>query len=592
MYDLIIENGKIVDGTGQPAFTGSIAIADGRIAELANTDAGETITGAAAETIDAAGAIVTPGWVDTHSHMDGQATWDPYCSPANFHGITTLVMGNCGIGFAPCKPNEVAHQQLIEVVEDVEDIPGAALAEGVSWNWESFPEYLDALDNMPRAVNVAAQVPHCAVRTYVMGDRGANNERATPEDVAKMSEIVAEGIEAGGVGFTTSRTELHKTRNGLSMPGTYSEQDELFGIGSKIGELGKGFYGMVSDFEDDAWRDEMEWMKRLSIKNNCRFNFVLFYQTEDQWRRVQDQLAFVEQANQEGAQLVAHVGARPVNVLMSFHGTVHPFFMHQNFGPLAALSPEERIERLRDPELRAAILAEPTPTLGIEVADRMMTDFDLMFELGEQPNYEQAADQSIAAKAAAAGVSPQEYAYDALMARDGEAMLYFPFMGYDQRNLDRQFEMMRDKNAVISLADTGAHCGVLCDASMPTFLLTHYVRDRDGQRLSLEEAVKMHTHDTARAVSMKDRGTLEPGMRADINVIDFDALKLGAPEVIYDLPAGGKRIVQKAQGYRYTLVTGEVIMKDGVETGAMPGSLVRGSQPAPEAAAPAAAMSA
>jgi N-acyl-D-amino-acid deacylase len=470
-------------------------------------------------------------------------------------------------------------------VEDVEDIPGTALAEGVKWNWESFPEYLDALDEMPRAINVAAQVPHCAIRTYVMGDRGANNERATPEDVEKMAALVADGISAGGVGFTTSRTELHKTRNGLSMPGTYSEEDELFGIGAKLGELGKGFYGMVSDWEEDAWLDEMTWMKRLSIENKCRFNFVLFYQDSKQWARVKEQLAFVAQANEEGAQLVAHVGARPVNVLMSYHGTVHPFFLHQNFGPLMALSPEERIERLQDPAVKAAILAEPTPSMGIEVADRMMRDFELMFELGENPDYEQGADQSIAAMAKAAGVTPQEYAYDALLKRDGKAILYFPLMGYDQLNLDRQYEMLEDENTVISLADTGAHCGVLSDASMPTFLLSHYVRDREGRKFSVEQAVKFHTHDTARAVCLEDRGTLEVGMRADINVIDLENLRLESPEIIYDLPAGGRRMFQGAQGYRYTLVSGQVIMKDGVETQAMPGALIRGAQPAPTIAA-------
>lgn len=585
MYDLVIKNGQIVDGTGDASFQGDIGIKDGVVAKVANASRGEAIADNATETIDAAGAIVSPGWVDTHSHMDGQATWDPYCSPANHHGITTLVMGNCGIGFAPCKPNEEAHQQLIEVVEDVEDIPGAALAEGIKWNWETFPEYLDALDEMPRAVNVAAQVPHCAIRTYVMGDRGANNERATPEDVEKMAALVAEGIDAGGVGFTTSRTELHKTRNGISMPGTYSEEDELFGIGAKLGEMGKGFYGMVSDFEDDAWREEMEWMKRLSIENKCRFNFILFYQTNEQWDRVKEQLKFVAQANKDGAQLVAHVGARPVNVLMSYHGTVHPFFMHQNFAPLMELSPEQRIEKLRDPEVKAAILAEPTPSLGMEVADRMVSDFDLMYELDENPDYEQGAEQSIAAKAKAAGVSCQEYAYDALLARDGKAILYFPFMGYDQRNLDRQYEMLADDNTVISLADTGAHCGVLSDVSMPTFLISHYVRDRAGKKFSIEQAVKMHSRDTARAVCLEDRGTLEVGMRADINIIDFDKLAVESPEIIYDLPAGGRRMFQKARGYRYTLVGGQVIMKDGVETEAMPGSLVRGAQSAPQNAA-------
>jgi len=578
MYDLIIKNGRIVDGTGQPAYLGDVAVKNGIIVRLGS------VKEEAKEIIDAEGNLIAPGWVDTHSHMDGQATWDPFCSPANHHGITTLVMGNCGIGFAPCKPTDEAHQQLIEVVEDVEDIPGAALAEGIQWHWESFPEYLDVLDSIPRAVNVAAQVPHCAIRTYVMGDRGANNERATTDDVEKMADLVAEGIDAGGVGFTTSRTELHKTRNGQSMPGTYSEEDELFGIGRKIGELGKGFYGMVSDWEDDTWKAEMEWMKRLSIENKCRFNFVLFYQSSDQWPRVQEQLEFVRQANSEGAQLLAHVGARPVNVLMSYHGTVHPFFMHQNFAPLAALSPEARIATLRDPAVRSAILAEETPKMGVETADRMATDFHLMYELGEEPDYEQSPDQSIAAKAERAGVTAQEYAYDALLKRDGKAMLHFPLMGYDAGNLDRQFSMLKDESSVISLADTGAHCGVLSDASMPTFFLSHFARDRQRERFSLEEAVKMHTHDTARAVNLFDRGTLELGMRADINVIDFDNLKVLAPEVIYDLPAGGKRVFQKADGYKYTLVSGEVIMQDGVETDARPGSLVRGRKDRPEAA--------
>lgn len=581
MYDLVIKNGQIVDGTGRASFRGDIGVKDGLVAKVANTDQGDSITDSATETIDASGAVVSPGWVDTHSHMDGQATWDPYCSPANHHGITTLVMGNCGIGFAPCKPNAKAHKQLIQVVEDVEDIPEAALVEGIKWNWESFPEYLDALDEMPRAVNIAAQIPHCAIRTYVMGDRGANNERATPEDVEKMAALVAEGIEAGGVGFTTSRTLLHKTRNGESMPGTFSEEDELFGIGAKLGELGKGFYGMVSDFEDDAWRKEMEWMKRLSIENKCRFNFVLFYQTNEQWSRVKEQLEFVAQANQDGAQLVAHVGARPVNVLMSYHGSVHPFRLHKNFAPLVDLSPGERIEKLRDPAVKAAILAEPTPESGRDFYDRMVSEFELMFELGDNPDYEQGADQSIAAKAKAAAVTPQEYAYDAMLALDGQAVLYFPLMGYDQRNLDRQFQLLDDDNTVISLADTGAHCGVLSDVSMPTFLLSHYVRDREGSKFSLEQAVKMHSHDTARAVSLEDRGTLEAGMRADINIIDFENLRLESPEIIYDLPAGGRRMFQGSRGYRYTLVSGQVIMKDGVETEAMPGALIRGAKTAP-----------
>lgn len=575
-YDLIIRNGKIVDGTGNPGYEGDVAVKAGQIAALGRFD------GSANKEIDAQGLLVAPGWVDTHSHMDGQASWDPYCSPANHHGITTLVMGNCGVGFAPCLPNEKAHTELIEVMEDVEDIPGAALDEGISWDWESFPEYLDALDKFPRAIDVAAQVPHCAVRTYVMGERGMKNEDATAEDVAQMAALVKEGIAAGAVGFTTSRTELHLTRHGDVMPGTFSTEEELLGIGEALGELGTGIYGMNSDWYN--WEEELDWMKRLSIKNNCTLNFVLFYQNEEAWQRVQEIFAYVEKANAEGAKLVAHVGLRPVNVLMSYHGTVHPFFLHQNFAPLMALSPEERIEKLRDPAVKAAILAEPTPSMGNEVADRMVRDFDIMFELGENPDYEPLPSESIANKAKKAGVTPQEYAYDALLERDGDAMLYFPFMGYSNGDLSRQLSMIRHKDAVLSLADTGAHCGVLSDVSIPTYFLSYFTRDRErGEKVPVEEAVKLHTRDTARCVGLEDRGTLELGMKADINIIDYDALKMLAPQVRYDLPAGGRRIFQGAHGYRYTIVSGEVIMEDGAETGALPGQLIRGTQSGPDA---------
>ena len=576
MYDLIIRNGNLVDGTGAAARNADVAIKNGRIAAVG------TVPGGAAREIDAAGQLVAPGWVDTHSHMDGQATWDPLLCPALNHGITTLVMGNCGVGFAPCEPNEAAREAMIAVMEDVEDIPGAALTEGISWDWQSFPEYLDALERFPRSIDVAAQVPHCAVRTFVMGQRGVDNELATPADVEQMAAIVREGIEAGAIGFSTSRTELHMTRQGIPMPGTYSDEAELLGIGKAIGSLGKGIYQLVSDW--DNWQEEMDWMKRLSIENNCQINFVLFYQSAERWPRVEAQLAYTAQANAEGARLVPHVGARPVNVLMNFNGTVHPFFIHQNFQPLVGLTPAQRLQKLREPEVRAAILAEPTPSMGIEVADRMITDFELMFELGEEPDYEPRPADSIAARAAAAGISPQEYAYDALLKRDGKAMLYFPLMGYDRGSLERQVTMLEDPNSVISLADTGAHCGVLSDASIPTYLLSYFVRDRQrGKRFALEQAVKMHTHDTARCVGLDDRGTLEPGMKADINIIDFDRLKLLAPEVIYDLPAGGRRIFQAAEGYRYTLVAGEVVMQDGQATAARPGKLIRGAQAAPAA---------
>ncbi|MBT8138599.1 MAG: amidohydrolase family protein, partial [Gammaproteobacteria bacterium] len=531
MYDLIIRNGKIIDGTGKPAFNGDLAVKDGAISAIGKVE------GSAKKEIDASGLLVCPGWVDAHSHMDGQATWDPMCSPAVNHGITTLVMGNCGVGFAPCLPTDKAHKELIEVMEDVEDIPGSALDEGLEWGWESFPEYLDALENMPRAVDIAAQVPHCAVRVYVMGERGIANEKATEEDIQKMRAIVEEGLDAGAIGFSTSRTALHMTRAGDAVPGTYSDEDELLGIGKSMGALGKGVYQLVSDWDD--WEKEMDWMKRLSIENNCQVNFTIFYQTGDQWPRVQQQLDYVKSANAEGAQLVPNVGARPVSVLMNFNGTVHPFYMHQNFGKLGMLTPEERLNELRKPEVRAAILAEPTPSMGHEIADRMATDFEMMFELGEDPNYEPRLEDSVAAKAKAAGVTPQEYAYDALLKRNGDAMLYFPIMGYDNGDLNRQIEMLEDENAVISLADTGAHCGVLCDASIPTQLLTYFTRDRErGKRFSLEQAIKMQTHDTASCMGLNDRGTLELGKKADINIIDYENLTLNAPRMAYDLPAG------------------------------------------------------
>lgn len=572
MYDLIIRGGNIVDGTGRPAFTGDIAIRDGVIAAVGNID------GPAHRQIDAQGLLVTPGWVDTHSHMDGQATWDPYCSPAVNHGITTLVMGNCGIGFAPCQRDDESHDRLVAVVEDVEDIPGSALHEGITWEWESFPEYLDALDRRPRALDIAAQVPHCAVRTYVMGERGVRNEVATPEDVERMAAIVREGLEAGAIGFTTSRTQLHTTRDGQVMPGTYADQAELLGIGQVMGELGKGIYGLVSDFSQ--WREEMDWMKRLSIENRCPINFVLFFREESDWPRVQQQLDYVRRAREEGAMLIPHVGARPVNVLMGWDCTINPFSFHQTYAPLSMLSKQERLARLRDPEVRRAMLEEPLPQLGDAFVDTMVSGYDKLYVLASAPdylpNYEPAPEDSIAARAEAAGVSPQQFCYDAMLERDGTNLVYFPCFGYGTNDLSRQVALLQDDNAVISLADTGAHCGVLSDVSVPTYLLSYLVRDRQrGERLGLEWAVAKHTRDTARCVGLADRGTLEPGMKADINIIDFERLNVCAPEVIFDLPAGGRRVFQDAVGYRYTLVSGEIVMQDGAPTGAMPGRLVR-----------------
>lgn len=576
MYDLLIRNALIVDGTGQPAYNGSLAVSDGRIVAVGKVEGGGR------REIDALGKLLTPGWVDVHSHMDGQATWDPLCSPAANHGITTLVMGNCGIGFAPCEPNGEAHDRLIAVVEDVEDIPGAALHEGIDWSWESFPEYLDAVDKFPRAIDVGAQVPHCAVRTYVMGERGTNNEQASAEDVARMAAIVKEGIQVGALGFTTSRTELHTTRESAAMPGTYADEAELLGIGSVIGELdGKGIYGVVSDFHD--WEKEMDWMKRLSLQNNCQINFVLFFREEQDWDRVLKQLDYVREANAQGARLVPHVGARPVNILLSWDGTINPFSFHANYAPLSIMSHEQRLAELQKPEVRAAILAEQLPLMGDEFMDTIIAGYDKLYELGDPPNYEPAPEDSIAARAGVAGIPPQQYCYDLMMKNEGRNVVYFPCFGYGANDLSRQVALLEDETTVLSLADTGAHCGVLCDASVPTQMLSYYVRDRQrGHRFALEQAVKMQTLDTARCVGLEDRGTLEVGMKADLNIIDFDKLQLEAPQIVFDLPAGGRRMFQGARGYVATIVSGEVIMENGSYTGAVPGRLIRGTQPAPE----------
>lgn len=578
MYDLIIRNAQIVDGTGAPAFNGDLAVTQGRIAALGKVE------GEARQEIDAGGKLLTPGWVDVHSHMDGQATWDPLCSPAANHGITTLIMGNCGVGFAPCEPTDSAHDRLIAVMEDVEDIPGSALHEGVSWDWESFPEYLDAVEAFPRAIDVGAQVPHCAVRTYVMGDRGTHNEKATARDIEQMADIVKDGIRAGALGFTTSRTELHTTREDEAMPGTYADEDELLGIGTAIGETGgNAIYGVVSDWNN--WEQEMAWMKRLSIDNSCQINFILFFREESDWPRVKAQLDFCREAAREGAQLIPHVGARPVNILLSWDGTINPFSFHANYAALSVMSHEERLAELRKPEVREAILAEDLPLMGDDFMDTIIGGYDKLYELGSPPNYEPGPEDSIAAKAAAEGVSPQQYCYDLMMKRDGKNVVYFPCFGYGANDLSRQVELMEDESTVLSLADTGAHCGVLCDASVPTQMLSYYVRDRErGHRFSLEQAVKMQTMDTARCVGLNDRGTLEVGMKADLNLIDFEQLQLQAPEIIFDLPAGGRRMFQGAEGYLATIVNGEVIMRNGEYTGAVPGKLIRGSQPAPKAA--------
>ena len=569
MYDMIISNGRIVDGTGQPAFLGDIAINDGKIAAVGKVDAN------AKQFIDAQGYLVTPGWVDSHTHFDGQASWDANLSPAPLHGTTTVLMGNCGVGFAPCKPNE--HDMLIRLMESVEDIPGTALTEGITWGWETFPEYLNALDKMPRAIDIATQVPHCALRVYVMGERGANNEKATDDDLQQMRQLVAEGLDAGALGVSTSQTKFHVTDLGEVVPGTYADEAELTAIGEPLKGRDQGSYQIITDFEN--WQKEMDWLKRMSINTGRPVNYsMVFKGKETDYERMQAQLAYAKEAKKEGAQLMAHVSSRPIMMLMSIEGTYHPFIAHQNFIALAHLSPEERLQKLLDPTVKKKILAEKLSAESQAFAD-IFSNFNSAFAMTDPPNYEPSAEESVASIATKNNCNPLEVAYDALLANNGKGVLYYPMFGYEHYHLDRQIHLIKNPNAVSSLADSGAHCGLLSDVSIPTYMLSYMVRDRPkGERLDLEWAVMQQTQRMARIIGLYDRGTLEPGMKADINIIDFDRLQISVPEIIYDLPAGGRRMMQTAEGYIATIVSGEVIAENGQMTGQLPGKLIRGSQ--------------
>jgi len=574
MHDLVIRGGTIVDGSGAPRFAGDIAIDGGTITQVGGK------VGAGKRELQADGLLVTPGWVDIHTHYDGQVTWDPYLSPSSWHGVTTVVMGNCGVGFAPVKADK--RDWLIGLMEGVEDIPGTALSEGIDWRWETFPEYLDALERKPLALDVGTQVPHCAVRAYVMGERGAANEPATPEDIRQMADIVEQAMRAGALGFTTSRTFAHRTIEGQMVPGHYAGEDELLGIGRALGRLGTGVFEMASDLglgysDQDPYTHEMEWMQRLSLETGIPVTFALleFPTNPDQWRGV---LAQADAAVKAGANIKAQVAARPVSLLLSWESTLHPFLKHPSYMEIAKLPFAERLARLRDPALRAAICRESTGFRD-EFRRDIVSNYDRMFRLGNPPNYEPREEDSIAALARREGRNPSEVIYDAMMEDDGTALLYRPLSNFQEYNLDHNLEMLRHPHSFLSLSDGGAHCGVICDASMPTFNLIHWVRERSrGERIPLEEMVHMQTRDTAEIYGLLDRGLLKPGMKADVNVIDFDGLWLAPPQMVHDLPSQGRRMIQRGGGYRYTVVSGAVTYENSEPTGELPGKLIRGPQ--------------
>jgi len=570
-HDLIIRGGSVVDGTGGPARTADIAVSDGIVTEIG------AVTGAAHREIAADGALVTPGFVDIHTHYDGQATWDDRMQPSSWHGVTTAVFGNCGVGFAPVHGTD--HDKLVELMEGVEDIPGAALHEGLRWGWSSFADYLDACDT-PKDMNIAAQVPHGALRLHVMGERGANREDATPEDIAEMGRLAVEGIAAGALGFTTSRTSNHKTATGDFTPTLTAAAEELVGIAEAVGVLGTGVFQLVSDFRDrDA---EFAMFRDMCEVSGRPLSFTIVESPRSDEFHV-DLLARIEQARVDGLHITGQCPVRPIGILLGFECTLNPFLRNPVWREVADLPPAERVIALRDPDRRARLLAASGGADGDLVGGGLIEKFDIMFEMGDTPYYEPAPEQTVARRAAAAGVSPAELALDLLSKNDGTNMLWLPFSNYGKMNLDGTRDLLTHDFTVPALSDGGAHVGTICDGSFPTTLLQHWGRDRPAGRIDIEFLVQRQCRDTARTVGLYDRGILAPGYRADLNVIDFENLRARGPELVYDLPAGGRRVLQRADGYLHTFVAGEETYASGEETGALPGRLVRGAQPAPTA---------
>lgn len=570
MFDLVIRGGTVVDGTGGDAFVADIAIDGDRIVAV-----GQSL-GAGREEIDAAGRIVTPGFVDVHTHYDGQATWDQEMAPSSWHGVTTVVMGNCGVGFAPAKPDR--HEWLISLMEGVEDIPGTALAEGMSWDWETFPEYMDALEKLPRTVDVACHVPHGAVRAYVLGDREKPGAIPTDDDIAEMSRIVEEGIRAGALGFSTSRTVLHKSIDGELVPGTTATAEELIAIGRAMGRVGYGVFEMASDLKRE-W-NEFQWMGDLSRETGLPVTFAAL-QSIAKELPLDEQIKEMRRQNASGANIVAQIALRGNGIIMAWQGTVHPFRFKPAWNEIIDLPWEAQLAHLKDPAFKARMIAEPNVWPESDILDFLKIvaeGWPVHFEMDPDFNYEPRMDESIMARAAAAGVSPSEYAYDLLMKDDGKGFIYFPILNYQDGNLNFLEDLQHADDTVNSLSDGGAHCGTICDAASPTFMLQHWVRDRNGNRIGLEHAIKRQCRDTAMLYGLEDRGLLAPGYLADLNVIDMDEIRLGKPWLAFDLPAGGKRLLQKADGYVATIKSGEVTFRDGEMQGPTPGGVIRGPQ--------------
>ncbi len=574
IHDLIIRGGTVVDGTGAPRFLADIAIGNGRITAIGN-DLGD-----ATEVLEATGLIVTPGFVDIHTHYDGQATWDSLLEPSSGHGVTTVVAGNCGVGFAPVRPGK--EEWLVQLMEGVEDIPGTALHEGISWGWESFPEYLDLLDSRRYAIDIAAYIGHGPLRAYVMGDRGARNEPATNDDIAGMKKLVTEAIMAGAVGFSSSRTLNHKARDGEPVPGTFAAEDELNGLADGVVDAGGGLFEVAPqglEFEAEVFLGEVDLLSRIALRTKLAVTFAMLQneRNPDSWRIA---LAKVDETNAAGANMRPQIAARPFGMMIGWANN-NPFTKRPTLISLVSrFSGEQLFAELRKPAVRATILSEADlaadPSIQFDgLASFLQTMLDKVYAMGDPPNYEPSPENTVAELAAARGVSPMEMAYDLLNESNGTAFLMLPFFNYVGGTQDAIYEMLQHPATVSGLSDGGAHCRMICDASIPTYVITHWARDRKSLKLTLEQAVKMQTYDTAEVVGFHDRGTIEVGKRADINVIDIEELELEYPRAVDDLPAGGRRLMQAARGYVATIVNGEVTRRNGIDTGARPGRLVR-----------------